>query len=360
MMLQASAFRIALSGITLALSSVVAIEASGCAICIGFPEQTDADFLLEGWCAILARPDEQDQFKYAPVKILKGTYDRSDFDLLVDSSTRRLLQVHTDRYVLLVQASQHGPWQNHGTVSAAFEALAERLLIVGMGWRGADATDQRWSFFLPLFGHADERIRTLAYLEMGRAPYEVVRRLGHSVPRETYASILEDRQYIEWRGLAILLFAQSESAADRQRILDSFQAAKRFGVVTNLAAWTAAALEIDPLGTLDQIEQDYFRGAGRTPEELEAVWRALSMYGSQANMDTRDRIVARYSVLLDRFPNFAPQVAGDLYNWKRTELTETLRAILKQPHGLDFTEVQAIRRYVSESSSAETTGLAHD
>ncbi len=347
-------------GLAVLLGLGGAVESVACPICFAFPKKTDADFLLEGRCVVLARPDPQDPFKYVPTAVLKGAYDDSDFDLLVDSATRRLMQVHADRHVLLVQDARGGAWQNLGPISPEFAKFAERLMAVGATWHGADAATLRWQFFQPWFGHADERIRTLAYLEMGRAPYAVVRRLGRFVPRETYAAILEERQYIEWRGLAILLLAQSEVAADRQRILDSFQAAKEFGLVTNLAAWTAAALEIDLQGTLDQIEQGYFGSAERTPNELEAIWRALSMHGSQGKPELRDRIVDCYRKLLARAPQLAPQVAEDLRVWKRSELTETLAVILQRPHDFEFAEVQVIQRYVRETAAAKSAGLAHD
>ena len=289
-------------GLAVVLGLGGAVESAACPICIGFPKKTDADLLLEGWCVILARPDQQDQFKYAPVAVLKGTYDGSDIDLLVDSATRRLLQVHLDRHVLLVQVSQHGPWQNLGSVSAEFEALVKRLLVVGMGWQGVDAATQRWEFFLPWFGHADERIRTLAYLEMGRAPYAVVRRLGRSLPREAYTPILEDRKYVEWWGLAILLLAQSESAADRQRILDSFQAAKQFGLVTNLAAWAAASIELQGADAVSFIQRCYFRDPDRKRDELVEVVKAMSLHGTEGRTELRDQIVSSYDVLLDVHP----------------------------------------------------------
>ena len=50
---------------------------------------------------------------------------------------------------------------------------------------------QRIEFFLKLVGHQDSRIRELAYLELGRAPYPMVRQLGRVVPREAIEPMLQ-------------------------------------------------------------------------------------------------------------------------------------------------------------------------
>jgi len=346
--------------VSLVLCLALAIEASACPICIGFPKRTDADCLLEGCCVLLARPQEQDPFQYAPRAVLKGAYDGSNFDLLVDSATRRMLEVHRERHVLLVQETPHGPWQNLGPVSPEFESIVRRLITVGVGWTGPDAAAHRWQFFIPLFGHSEVRIRNLAYLELGRAPYSVIRQLGRNVPRDALEPFLGNRQYIEWQGLAILLLAQSESTTDRQRILDSFHNSLQFGLVTNLSAHAAAAIEIDPVASMDLIDAHYFACHERTPEELEAVFRAVSMHGSQEDLRMRERIIASYGLLLQHAPHFAPQVAKDLYAWKRTELTETLAAILMQPNEFDFDRILTIQRYVRGASSAEAIGRVDD
>jgi hypothetical protein len=314
----------------------VASEASACPICIGFPKRTDADHLLEGHCVVLARAHPQDPFQYAPQDVLKGEYDGSNFDLLVDSATRRLLDVHLDRKVLLIQETARGPWLNLGTVTLEFEAVVRRLITVGVGWTGKEAAAHRWQFFMPLFGHTEERIRNLAYLELGRAPYAVIRPMGRTISRDMLAPFLDNRQYIEWQGLAILLLAQSESALDRQRIVKSFQDSMQCSLVTNLSAWVAAAIELDPIGSMQQIDASYFACSERTTEELELVFRAVSMLGGQDDLPLRERIIASYGILLEHRPQFAPQIARDLYDWQRTELVASLIGISKQPHNFDF------------------------
>lgn len=334
----------------------VALDVSACPICIGFPERTDADYLLEGHCVVLARPQAEDPFQYAAQEVLKGEYDGSHFDHLVDSATRRLLEVHPNRKVLLIQETANGRWQNLGAVTPEFEAVVRRLITVGAGWNGKESATHRWQFFMPLFGHSEDRIRNLAYLELGRAPYSVIRPMGRAISRDMLAPFLDNRQYIEWQGLAILLLAQSDSASDRHRVMKSFQDAMQYSLVTNLSAWVAAAIELDPIGSMQQIDANYFACSERTTEELELVFRAVSMLGAQDDLQLRERIIASYGILLERRPQFAPQIAKDLYAWQRTELVKSLITVSRQPHHFDFEQMLSIQQYVRGVAAADTLG----
>lgn len=358
-MLRACASRIMIPIVFVALGAFGAVETDGCPVCVGLPLKTDADHLLDGSCVALARLHPDDSFKYAPRTVLKGKYDGQEIELLVDSATRRVLTTHLDRHVLLVQQKPGGDWQSLGPIDEPYEALVRRLLAAGETRRGPTAAEQRWQFFLPLFGHSDQRIAELAYLELGRAPYPVIRRLGRTVKRETYAAWLEKPRFVEWRGLAILLSAQSDVATDRQRILTNFEMAERLGSELNLAAWIAAAIEVDPRGTLDQIEAKYLRRADRTPAEWEAVARALSLHGALPESEQRERIVACYGLLLRHAPQLAPLIARDLRAWQRKEWIEPLTAILQQPERLDENGARDVRRYL-QAVAAPATGSVHD
>ncbi|MFN7333287.1 MAG: hypothetical protein ACK5ST_01660 [bacterium] len=246
-------------------------------------------------------------------------------------------------------------------MNRALETVVRRILAAGPSWKGPDALNQRMEFFLKLVGHPDSRIHELAYLELGRAPYPMVRQLGRIVPREAIEPMLQERRYYEWRGLAILLMAQGDSEADRQYIRESFQAAERFAVVTHLAAWAAAAIEVDADSTLDQIEEKYFGQGDRTPEELKAIFSALSMHGSLEEFALRDRIVVCYGRLLERLPELAPQVAADMHAWKRNELSGALAHVLEhRQDAMDQAGIIKVQRYLRSVKVAVSTGLPHD
>ena len=323
------------------------MDAAACQLCIALPQQTEADLLLSSDCVVLARPDSTDPFRFAPTETLKGTYDGLLIDLLVDSTTRSYLQIHQDRGVLLRAMKPPVPGKVSGRSARNMKTLVRRLLAVAQGWHGPEASMDRWQYFLPYFGHQDQRIRELAYLELARAPYVLIRKLGQNVSRETYGTLLTERRYHEWRGLAIMLLAQSDSAADRQYILDSFRDAERYCVAINLDAWATAAIEVDRERTIRSIESNYLCNKQRSDEELQAVVRALSLHGSLPDPALRERIVLSYQVLLQNFPQFATQVAKDLASWNRTELADELLEIASLRAELQLADRQIIRDYIA-------------
>ncbi len=329
-------------------------------ICIGFPNKTDADYLIESQCVVIASCDVNDPFRYAPCETLKGTFDGNDIDLLVDSVTRRVLQANPNRRVVLLQHERGGPWRHLGIASDAYESIVRRIVTVSADWQGSDGASRRLQFFMPLFGHDDPNIRQLAYLEMGRAPYPAIKQLGRIASRDDYAPMLTEFRYVEWRSLAILLLAQSDDPKDKQSILDSFYSTERVGLTSNLAAWVAAAIEVDGESAIRFIENHYFRRTDRNREELQAVMKALSMHGSQPNAELQNRIVDSYRVLLEHFPVYGPQVADDLFGWERSELTDVLSIILNSGEELDQTGKRSIGRYLHAAASREELALVRD
>jgi hypothetical protein len=347
-------------GIGVTLLPAGSNRARACTLCLGFPEKTAADYLIEADCVVLARESENEPFSYAPLEYLKGGDQGDDIDLLVDSQTRRLLRADHRRKVVLVRKGNRGSWRSFGIATQGFEAVVRRVVLNSETWKGKQGAQRRWEFFSPLFGQEDPSIGQLAYLEMGRAPYAVIKKLGRVASREDFVPLLTDPKYLEWRSLAILLLAQSNAPRDQQHILDSFHNAHRFGLTTSLAAWAAAAIEVQGADAISVIEDQYFCGTDRSQEEVQAVARALSMHGSQEGSGLRDRIVTSYGVLLEHSSQFAQQVADDLYAWKRSELVEKLSEILKDDASLGSADRQSIRRYLRATSSVEERSLVRD
>jgi hypothetical protein len=174
-------------------------------------------------------------------------------------------------------------------------------------------------FFLQFWGHEDRRIFELAYLELARARYDTIKRLGRLVPREQLEPMLRSPSYGQWRPLAILMLAQTEERHDKEYITRSFRTAERFRVTKDVAAWAAASIEVEGAGAVAFIERRYFRRPDRNQEELVEIVKAMSMHGSEGRTDLRDRIVAAYTVLLDIHPRMSEHVAQDLKAWKRTQ-----------------------------------------
>ncbi len=328
-------------------------SAHACSICIAYPQQSAADVLIESPCVVLAREDPALPYSYAPIEILKASDDVGPIDLLLDSQTRRVLSSDPGRVVVLARDGKDFKWRNLGVADAAYVAVVRRLVAFGPQWRGPQGNAQRVEFFLPLFGHDNARIRELAYLELARAPYETIQRLARAVPRASLEPILRDSIYIEWRPLAILLLAQSPAAADKQYILESFRSAERIGLTRNLAAWAAAAIEVQGADAVSFIQASYFRDPDRTRDELVEVVKAMSLHGSEGRTELRDQIVSSYEALLDVHPQVIEYIVKDLIAWRRSELGPRISGIEARGATLGLAAKKAIRQYLGSTESGQ-------
>lgn len=324
-----------------------------CSICIAYPQESAADVLIDSPCIVLARESPDQPFSYAPVEVLRASYDVGHIDLLVDSQTRRVLASDPRRVVVLARDGKDATWRNLGVADAAYLAVVRRIVMFAPQWRGAQANTQRAEFFLPLFGHENSTIHELAYLEIARAPYGTIKRLARAVPRASIEQILNNRIYIEWRPLAILLLAQSPEVTDKQYIIKSFRSAERFGLTRNLAAWAAASIEVEGADAVSFIQRCYFRDPNRKRDELVEVVKALSLHGTEGRTELRDQIVSSYDVLLDTHPQMIEYIVKDLIAWKRPELTQRISSIEAKGAKLDLAAKKAIRQYLGSTESGQ-------
>jgi hypothetical protein len=341
--------------------------ADACTLCVGYPEKSAADWLIESSSVALAREDPNQPFSLAPVEFLKGDSDGAEIGLFLDSVTRRALASDPNRTVVIVRANEGGSWRRLALANSKYEAMVRRILLFAPEWKGANGRLRRAEFFLLLFGHEDPTIHELAYLEMARAPYGVIKRLSRFVGREQLEPILSRPEYLEWRWLAILMLANRaaaednrHAAKDKEYIAESFRSAERFRLSANLAAWAAASIEIEGARAVSFIEDRYFGMPDRTNEELKEVLRALSLHGSEGRVELRDRIVAAYGKLLEVHPVMSAHVAADLLAWNRAEWTEELAQIEAGQVDLEDPAAQAIRQYLRRAATANQGASLHD
>lgn len=334
--------------------------AHACLICVPYPERTAADVLIDSATVVLAREHPDKPFSYTPVEVLKGNADGAEIELLLDSATRRILTVHPERAVVLVQKRAGEHWRSLGLADADVEGLVRQILAVNSPWQPLESDHQgRLMFFAPLLGHANPWIRELAYLEVGRAPYGEIKRLSAMVSPGDIRAFLRNDRYLEWHALAILMLAQTGNAQDRAYIAETFHTHQRLGFTTNLAAWATASIEFEEGAVISMIEERYFRNNTRTKEELVEVMKALSVHGSDGHTHLRDRITASYGVLLDVHPAMASYVAKDLLAWQRWDLTAVLSTILAAQADVDPLGAYMIELYVSQAQEAQRSASGH-
>jgi len=330
-------------------------SAHACQVCMPFPKKSVADHLIESNTVVLAREDPQRPFQYQAIEVLKGGAPREPIGLFLDSGTRRLLKFHPDRSVLLAKGAK-GEWRRVATVDASLLPVVREVLKRAPAWKRPGTA--RFEYFVKYLGHSRPDLRDLAHLEIARAPYSYIRRIGRGFPRAKVLAALRDPRRAEWWALHILLLAQSEEPRDRQRIIDSVRSAERYGSTLQLGAWATAYIEIEGAKAIEFFESKYFRGSRRV-EELREVAAALSVQGSNGRTQLRDRIVASYGVLLTQHPAMATRVVDDLFAWRRWEMAETVRrAADRCVKSLQPEAARKLRWFVAMAAQATGTPAA--
>jgi hypothetical protein len=334
------------------LAGLLVQTANACQVCIPMPVKTLADRLLEADALVLAREDPQRPFHYAMVEVLKGDPGAAPIDAFLPSVDRRVLAQFPQRHMLLARAKPGGGWSALGIVDGDYERVVRRVLEHADSWTPMETSNrQRLAEFVPLLGHSDYRLHETAYLEVARAPYTEIRRIAAAVPLETVGDMLDQPRYLEWRSLAILMLAQSERPADRERIRTTFADKQRLGSTFNLAAWATAYLAIEGAGGVGQIQRWYLTRPDRAREELREIVKAMSVVaGAEAPM--REPVAAAYRALLGTHPSLAPDLARDLIAWRRWDFAEQLQEIRKAIVKQDPLGAYALGLYLRSAGAA--------
>ncbi len=335
---------------------LLAARAQACPICVAMPTKTVADHLLESETVVLVRENVEKPFTYSVMKVLKGEPPTEPFGLFVDSATRRRLKLHPGEAVVLVRRDMGQDWQRLGIADEKYQIVVERILLFADRWTGKGDIQHRLEFFLSLFGHKNRLIFELAYLELGRAPYEKIKRMAEFVSREELRPLLQRREYIEWRSLAILLLAQKADPRDRKLIEETFQSCQEFGLTTNLAAWATAYIELNGEKAIEEIEATYLRDSERSAAEIRAVLTALSIHGRAGTRELRERIVKSYGIALQFHPQGADTITADLTQWEHWNYTEVVGELLKNENvTLQASEMNGIRKYILAAEREPST-----
>jgi hypothetical protein len=340
-------------GLVLVLVAVAALAAPraapACQICIPFPEESAADHLLKSSSVLLAREDPARPFHFTSVEVLKGEPPTLPIDLFLDSSTRRILNTFPDRSIILVAGNDQN-WKRIGTADSLFSPVVRNILEAAPAWQ--ENPSQRTAFFATFLDHDNPQLRSLAHLEVAKAPYNQIKALGDAVPRGNLRGFLNDIKYAEWHALYILLLAQSDDPRDQAYLEESYQSAQRFDLNRNLSAWATALIELQEEEAIDTIEHHFFQNPDRTREELREIHKALSVHGTNGHTHLRDRIIMAYDTLLTHYPRMAPAVVNDLTAWNRRDLETTIsRIAAAKPPLLDFQATLKLRSYLKSAKS---------
>ena len=337
--------------------------AKACAICVPYPERTLADRLLEFDQIIFAREIENSPYVFSPVETLRGAEARGPIKLFCDSSTRRKLLHIPESAVVIARMSDAEEWRMITFADISYQPFIRGVVENGNKWFDSPGDGDRVRYFSNFLTSAHPMIQEQAYLEVGRAPYSVIKPLASEIPREQIYELLANFRFIEWHSLYILFLGQSDNPDDVAYIRKQIESAARLGMTTNLAAWLTAFIEAHPETGLEEVKTWYFSTPGRTREELAQVMTSLSVLGSQETAEDfpvfllRDRIISSYALLLENYPEMAGRVARDLAMWQVGAHIERLTEIRKQMTQAEPSEIYQLDLYLSMARSYPKAGL---
>ena len=246
--------------VLLLLGAASNLQACGI-VCAPLPKKTVVDHLLENDTVVLAREDSERPFFYMPVEILKGKPLAGSIDLFLDSSTRNRLRSYASDTVMLGRKS-NGDWFRIAYVDTGYRSIVVSILQRLPSWEGKpEWKEERFLFFVDLLGHENRQIHELAYIEVGRAPYKVIRNLRGVVSRKATYRELSNYRYRAWHPLYLLMLGASGNEEDCNYIANKLEQLQKYSGVTNLSALATAYVEctrekgISKLETLYLIEK---------------------------------------------------------------------------------------------------------
>lgn len=332
--------------------SVLAPETSACQICVPYPKKTLADRLLENDDIILAREVYGSPYFFYQVEVIKGSGVEKSFKMFCDSTTRRKLMVIPDSAVVLVR-KQNDNWHLMTFADASFLSFIRTLVSISGDWSSLSDNQERLRFFSKLLNSENQQIHEQAYMEVGRAPYSMIKELAKEVPTKQIYDLLLNYRLLEWHNLYILMLGQSREPKDLEYIRDKIRTAARFGSSQNLAAWVTAFIESHPDNGIEEIELMYFMSKNRTIDEIEQVMAGMSVLGSQTtssdlkNFKLRSKIVQSYAKLLANYPEMVGYISKDLAAWRVQAYVGQISEIRENPEILDASSIYLVDYYLS-------------
>jgi len=341
-----------LAAITLSCLAMFAGRAEACMVCIPFPEDTATDQLLRADVVVLARENPDKPFSFVAVEVLKGDLDNLAIDQFVDSTTRRRLALRPGHSVVLTLDAATKHWRSAGYDTPAYQALVREILTQSPFWNLSGQAENRAIFFLPYLADADPAVHKLAYLEVGRASYDTVRRADSVVPTAQVHRFLANPQYLEWHALYILLLGVNAHPDEAKVIRATMESRAQFDSKLNLSAWATALIEIDGAEAIGWLEAVYLGAHDRKSDTVLEIVKALSVHGTRNQSSLRQRIADSYGVLIQSHPSLAGWATRDLTSWNDWRFAGVLAELRESPLELDGATAYAIDYYIGQAQSS--------
>ena len=329
------------------------VELQACVICVPYPERTLVDRLLENEEIIFARELQNAPYVFYQIETIRGAGASNPIKMFCDSATRRKLKFIPESAVVLAKKSSEEKWQMVTFANSDYQSFIRTLVQNSNDWAESSGNQGRVNHFAKHLSSGHPQIQEQAYLEVGRAPYGMIKDIAKGIPRDQIYEFLKNFRFIEWHSLYILFLGQSSHPDDHAYIRQQVESAARHEMSSNLAAWLTAFIETNPETGVAEIETWYFSNPGRSKDELEQVMTSMSVLGSQPPIAQlplflfREQIVNSYGTLLKYYPEMAGAVARDLSMWQVRAHVDRLSEIQEANTLFEPSEIYLLDYYLS-------------
>jgi len=352
--------------LTALVASLLAIGAAwACPICfsgrfVAFGQKIDAADAV-----VLATPIGEGGL-YRIVKAIKGATPIGA--LIIDASPPNPALVVSGQPMLVLRNKSSQQWSALGSIAEgnadwlralAAGSPASSRPTVGAWPRTLDTTGNLtkddWVARLALVSanleSSDRLAAEIAYGEIARAPYQLLRSLKGTRQPGEIAAWLDDPDLASRQPAYMLLLGIVGGPADAQKIEAQIERRRAIHSADNLAALIAADLEIRGPSRLGYVVEALLTDKSRSLPEIEGALLALSVQGTANAMIPRSQIVSAYRAFIKVRPAMAGFVVQDLSDWGEFGAAGELEAAMTSGAIRDPASQYAVLAYLKRDPS---------
>lgn len=355
-------------------------EGQACAICFSGTVITPGQKLDSADQAVLAVPSAY-RSGFRVMNIVKGdvaadeiipesavSLGMTGLVLPLDGGTAatELSATAVGKPVLLLRNRTSETWTGIGTIGAEYAGWLEQLAATKhdadsrpvklwpskvMAW--SSLSDAEWqdrlAIVAPYLGSTEPLAAEIAYGEVVRSPYRVMRTLRSRLAAAKIRNWIDDPNRSSMLPLFTLLLGITGNQDDAAELETQIDQALKAGDAKNLSAMLAADLELRGPSRLDWLHATLFADRQRNLPEIDAALLALSVHGEADAAVPREKVVEAYRAFIKARKPMAGFVATELANWEAWDATADYVDIIRSKAVKDPAGQFAILSYLKSS-----------
>lgn len=278
-----------------------------CSFHLYLPEKTIVDRILTSPHIVLARPSKTNPFRYVAVGAYRGSVHDVEIPDLVDTRSRRRLLAAPSHMVMFARDEASGPWKRVAYLDDTFRFAIDNVFNQLDIWAiGGDRL--RFSHASRFLNHPHSALADLAFAELDRAPYAVLRDLELEIDAAPLLNDFFASDRYSTTPIRALLLGLSGAPEARQFLRAQFSSGVRPAGVT-AGAMAVGLIEIDQSHGVDTVAGALGLREGVDFATQEILIEAMAIQAKAGDSELRAKINATIKDLLEQEPMLAASVA---------------------------------------------------